>query len=539
MNSITEHYKKLFQEPADARRTAGPTSSITVKEYMGLSAMASTRLLAGSKGLSNLCTSIVVWETPDGLDWLIGGEFILTAGYAFKHDPAMLDSLIDKIHERGCAGIAIKEQRFLDEIPKTMLERADALGIPLIILPQTMIYTQIVSAFYEALFYKSNSYLLESKKTHEELLDLVFNKMDNTGILEALGNLGKLSLYLTGPENLIRNSFLYHDISGHPVEEEDLAQAFDGTRYSHLRIPVQFDDGRMGRLHAFSQAPFLPLIRNMLDHSTKSIEVNLARADQELDNDLRNKKMITSILLQDRNLTEDFIRNVASNIGWDSAHASYGIALKFYQADGQPLTGQHLQSELNTILNSYGQNITYLLSESNGIVVIYFNNLTQASLYEFIDLIQRKTNARNKQLTLSISVSAPFYLLSELPKVQDECIFAALINKPGKILTYESLGIIRLLNSLKGDANVLKMYGDIMERIETYDEQNAGILMETLLQYFQHNLNKKETADAMHIHVETLRYRLNKIQTLTGCSTSSSEGLFILQMMVNLKNIIL
>ncbi|WFF73441.1 PucR family transcriptional regulator [Proteiniclasticum sp. QWL-01] len=538
MESITDRYKKLFEEPANGPLTTPQNHSITVREYLGLGAMQSTRLIAGRKGLGRQCTSIVVWETPDGLDWLIGGEFILTAGYAFKNDPAMLDSLIDKIHERGCAGIAIKEQRFLEAIPPRMLERADALGIPLIILPRRMVYTEIVSAFYEALFYKSNAYLLESKKTHEELLDLVFDKMDNTGILEALGNLGRLSLFLTGPEKLIRTSFLFHDISGHPVEEDDLSVMFDGSAYSHLRLPIRFEDGQSGRLHVFSLTPFLPLIRNMLEHSTKSIQLNLSKADQDIYNELRNKQMITSIILQDRNLTEDFIRNVASNIGWDSSHPSYGIALKFYQMDGQPVPGQYIQTELNTILNSYGKKITYLLSESNGIVVIYLNNLTQNKLYEFIDLIQRKSNVRNKALTVSISVSAPFYGLSELPKVQDECIFAALINKPGKILTYESLGIIRLLHSLKDDPNVLKMYSDIMVRIETYDDQNGGVLMETLLQYFQHNLNKKETADAMHIHVETLRYRLNKIQALTGCSTASSEGLFILQMMVNLTNII-
>ena len=78
-----------------------------------------------------------------------------------------------------------------------------------------------------------------------------------------------------------------------------------------------------------------------------------------------------------------------------------------------------------------------------------------------------------------------------------------------------------------------------MERIEAHDGRNDGVLMQTLSQYFTYNLNKKKTSEAMHIHVETLRYRLNKIQALTGCSTSSSEGLFILQMMVNLKNIIL
>lgn len=538
MDSITDAYKKLFYDEAALAALTFGTNSITVGEYLSLDAMKTTRLIAGKTGLGNPCSSIVVWETPDGLDWMIGGEFILTAGYAFKNNPEMLDSLIDKIHERGCAGIAIKEERYLDKIPEVMIQRADDLGIPIIILPRKMIYTQIVSAFYEALFYKSNTYLLESKKTHEELLDLVFDKMDINGILEALGNLGKLSLILVDPQKIIRNTFLYHDLERHLTEEADLGEAFPQERFFHFQIPVEFEGGQSGLLHAFSLTPFLDLIRHVLNHSSKNIGSNLDKENLEIFNELRNKKMITSILLQDRNLTADFLKNVASNINWDPGKVSYGIALKFYGLSDEPLDEESVQTDLSAILNSYGKKVTYLLSESNGIVLIYFNNLSQSSLYEFINLLQRKFNTRKKALTLSISISSPFYQLSELSKAQDECIVAALMNKPGEVLTYESLGIIKLLNSLKEDPSVLKMYREIMDSIEAYDKQNDGVLMETLLQYFSHNLNKKETAEAMHIHVETLRYRLNKVQTLTNCSTSSSEGLFILQMMTKLKNII-
>jgi purine catabolism regulator len=47
-------------------------------------------------------------------------------------------------------------------------------------------------------------------------------------------------------------------------------------------------------------------------------------------------------------------------------------------------------------------------------------------------------------------------------------------------------------------------------------------------------MNKKIVADHLFIHTETLRYRLNKIEQITGFSLNTAEGLFVLQMSLKL-----
>lgn len=537
MNSIIDLYKSMFNEDVTTINQDCGGNFITIGELLSLSSMTTARLIGGSSGLDNKCTSIVVWETPDGLDWLIGGEFILTAGYAFKDSPEIKDKLIDKIHERGCSGIAIKEGRFLDDIPATMRERADQLGIPLVVLPKSKVYTELVSGFYEAIFFKSNAYLLETKKTHEKLLDLVFDKKDVNGVLEALGHLGNLSIVLAGPDQLIHNSFLRHNIIHPLVRETDLETAFHEDNFNRIKIPVEFDDNQTGAIYAFSLSPFNNLIRHMLSHGAKIIGMNMKKVDLDIFNEIRIKKMITSLIIQDKDLTDDFMKNVTANIKWDNKRLSYGIGLKFYAEKSQMPNAEIIQRDLNTLLKIYDKNMTFLIGESNDIFLIFINNISQSRLYELIDLLRFKFSIQNSNLSLSVNLSNPFQNLADLIKVQDECVVTTLINKPGETLAYESIGTLRLINPLKDDPTVVKQYNEIMLKIEDYDRQNEGVLLDTLIQYFNHNMNKKETSEELHIHVETLRYRLNKIQALTGCSTSSSEGLFTLQLMMKLKNI--
>ncbi|WP_010283211.1 CdaR family transcriptional regulator [Bacillus timonensis] len=53
-------------------------------------------------------------------------------------------------------------------------------------------------------------------------------------------------------------------------------------------------------------------------------------------------------------------------------------------------------------------------------------------------------------------------------------------------------------------------------------------LVKTLLEYIKQNQSIKETADALHIHVNTLSYRLNKIEEYTGLHPKNFEDLVTL-----------
>lgn len=55
--------------------------------------------------------------------------------------------------------------------------------------------------------------------------------------------------------------------------------------------------------------------------------------------------------------------------------------------------------------------------------------------------------------------------------------------------------------------------------------RNDAELLITLKSFFSHNHSLKKTADALHIHINTLHYRLKQIKELTGIDPKCAEGI--------------
>ena len=55
-----------------------------------------------------------------------------------------------------------------------------------------------------------------------------------------------------------------------------------------------------------------------------------------------------------------------------------------------------------------------------------------------------------------------------------------------------------------------------MERLRAYDEEHAGSLVASLRAYLAALGNVRDAARALDIHTNTLRYRLERAQQITG-----------------------
>ncbi|WP_017754707.1 PucR family transcriptional regulator [Calidifontibacillus oryziterrae] len=86
-----------------------------------------------------------------------------------------------------------------------------------------------------------------------------------------------------------------------------------------------------------------------------------------------------------------------------------------------------------------------------------------------------------------------------------------LLNIP--IPFFSDLGLERVL--YKHDLQDLKeFYDHVLGKLLQYDEQNGGDFMHTLENFAQHQFDLKKTSEALFLHRNTLRYRLNKIEEI-------------------------
>jgi len=91
------------------------------------------------------------------------------------------------------------------------------------------------------------------------------------------------------------------------------------------------------------------------------------------------------------------------------------------------------------------------------------------------------------------------------------------------IYLYEELGIARLLLG-SGDAPDLQAFvREVTGPLIDYDSKNDGSLLRTLRAFFDADCSQRTAAERLFVHHKTLRYRLGRIQQLTGLDLGHHE----------------
>lgn len=86
----------------------------------------------------------------------------------------------------------------------------------------------------------------------------------------------------------------------------------------------------------------------------------------------------------------------------------------------------------------------------------------------------------------------------------------------GHLTCFADLGIYRLLFAIRDGSELETFYGDTLGTLEEYDRKHKTDLVKTLEAYFAAGSSPGEAAGQLHLHRNTLLYRLNRIRAITG-----------------------
>ncbi|RKL63699.1 PucR family transcriptional regulator [Thermoanaerobacteraceae bacterium SP2] len=150
---------------------------ITVKEALNIGRLKEGKVVAGEKGLDRIVSYVDILEVPDAINWLRGEELLLTTGYAIKDRPDIQENLIWELAKLNAAGIIIKLNRFLKDIPEMMIEKANELNLPIIQLPADIPYIEITHTLLKEILLRQNTERWVNE-TLKELLNCDYNDVD-------------------------------------------------------------------------------------------------------------------------------------------------------------------------------------------------------------------------------------------------------------------------------------------------------------------------------------------------------------------------
>lgn len=89
------------------------------------------RLIAGDQGLGNEISWVHYLESIEYIDWLRGGELVITTGLCTGDDPDTLCEMAEKLMEKGAAGLVVSLSADIPRVPDAFARYCDTMDFPL------------------------------------------------------------------------------------------------------------------------------------------------------------------------------------------------------------------------------------------------------------------------------------------------------------------------------------------------------------------------------------------------------------------------
>ncbi|WP_144340840.1 CdaR family transcriptional regulator [Paenibacillus darwinianus] len=197
-----------------------------------------------------------------------------------------------------------------------------------------------------------------------------------------------------------------------------------------------------------------------------------------------------------------------------------------------------LLREAQSLMTDYFQRLyerdaaDYFLRWGNGQFLL-IKHMPEAGTTQFRKLGKDFTKwqhyfARNHRVHLSIGVGKtvePFRLHHSYGEARKALKISQVRRRP---MLYGDLLLDMVLEEISAQTKE-EFIRRILRTVDTDQE-----LLETMLVYYQKQLSIKDSADALHIHINTLHYRLNQIRELTGINPKSPEGITLFSIALSL-----
>ena len=103
-------------------------------------------------------------DAPGGYEWIRGDELVLTSAYFLAKDKDIQTELMPQLSRLGVAAVALKLRRFLDAMPEVMIEHANEYHIPLIELPYSVAWIDVINPVMSEILNLRRPYFESPKK---------------------------------------------------------------------------------------------------------------------------------------------------------------------------------------------------------------------------------------------------------------------------------------------------------------------------------------------------------------------------------------
>ena len=468
-----------------------------------------------------------ITELRDPTPWLSGGELLLTTGIQLGTADQQRE-FVRLVAERNLAGVGFGTGFDHAKVPKALIKEAETLGLPLLEVPYEKPFIAITEAAANHLVNEHYDVLSRGIAVNERLERLV---LEGGGLEEIAREIaaavGGSSVVLDGRGEQLASG-------GRRISAETLEGIRDEVRSRGSAaapfVPGQQDLRGSALVHPVSprggvaEAWLLVMRRSgelgdferlCVQQAAIVVALELMRERVASDTERRLAGEVLTAVLSGR-LGADDIRDRVAPFG-----VGQRAAVLVFQLD-DPLGAQEALEQHLAGANHPGLVATHPAGRRELLCAVI-----DAGASDSVEIAgeARKALESHGPVRAAASRSLPIERVRHSFH-EARCALEATAFANGAapdVASHRDLGAFTLLLSVQ-DADALRLYTDsVLGPIENSDERYAAELLRSLEAYIERNGHWERAASDCYCHRHTLRYRIKRIEDLTGRDLSRAN----------------
>lgn len=499
---------------------------------MQLPCLERARLVAGAEGSARRIRVVNIMEVPDIVRWMRGGELLLTTAYPVKDDSSALLRLISALDNRGVSALAVKFGPYLAAPPEGMLELADRRQFPLIEIPADVIFNDVLSQVLGTILNRQALELERLVKIHEELTRVMLQGGSIAELAQALYRIINLPVAIVDAHGGVVAA-----AGNPPAAELQAAQhATNGTEdpsqaTAAFRRPIMVGSQPGGEVIVWPGCKVLQAWDVMTAERTATMAaVAMAQEKALLSREQRHRVLFLMELVSGRPVNRAEATRRAAAMGWDLELPRAAVLVDLVAQD-LPLrvAGQPAEERLSRVIATAAGRRSVVWALQSGVAVLAE---PKPSLEAVCTAVRRALASKFPDLQVMIGAGSVYENLEGLRRSYREAVEAVTLGRQlygnDFVIQNSELGVYCLLGEIP-DGELRKHVKEALGPLLAYDERNHGDLVHTLEVFLSCHGNRADAARVLCVHYNTLRYRLELIEKLTGGINRNATSRFGLE----------
>ncbi|EHG5966081.1 PucR family transcriptional regulator [Enterococcus faecalis] len=533
-------------------------------EVLALPRFSDLQLLSSHSNLTQPLESVEITETPDVADFIPKNVMILTTAMIYKDDQEKLKPFIDSLKQAECTALGIKVGRFLDEISPEIAAYASAVDLPLIKIPSTQPLGGLLHEIVGYLRDSKTEQMSVAFDIQKRFSTLLMQDVDATRFIAEFAKILNAPIILLSPwQQVIAHSNYFYgnqksaeffikqlskDHFQQLAQEKKIFRLQD-ERQENIQVagfPIRVNDYFPYYLLVLSpeQIPY-PISEFAIDQAILVLTFMLfknqkiAESFEHLKTDFLDRLLDThqEALSKHQNWLELWKNYRLINSDYYQLAIVYGVTkpenethIRYQQAEGQ-LIFQWLKEQLPEILPDVA---LFKLKNQNKSILIF-----QSKKNDHLMILQNLAERLQQALPITIhfALGNAYENLEDLPNSYIEAsstLEASLhAQKPATVQLFHPKGLAGLFEKI-GTEDVEYFCQQQLKELAYPTEPTLQELRKTLKVFLDFNCEITKTANALYLHRNTIKYRMNQCEKLLDTSIQEPETSLLLRVALEL-----